>query len=196
MTDPVIVKVGGSLYERTDLAPRLTRLLARPDLQPTLLVPGGGKLADDVRRLDRLHRLGQEASHWLALNVLSVNATFLARLLPGSHVVPGPEEALPVWECGGVAILDACRFAEADESRPGALPHSWQVTSDSIAARLAVVCQARKLVLLKSVSFPEPIDWVEASRQGFVDEWFVKVLEQAANLEIEAINLRSGQREM
>ena len=32
----------------------------------------------------------------------------------------------------GVRVLDCLAFMQEDESRPGALPHSWAVTSDSI----------------------------------------------------------------
>ena len=72
-----------------------------------------------------------------------------------------------------------------------ALPHHWSVTSDSIAARVAVAAGAEHLVLLKSVTIPEGMDWEEAAERGFVDEWFARTLRPAgASLKVRAVNLR------
>ena len=93
---PVIVKVGGSLYDLPDLGPRLLRLLDRPEMQPTFVVPGGGRLVDDIRGLDRLHRLGEEASHWLALSVNAVSGAMRMQSGTGQTAsqMPQPQHAL------------------------------------------------------------------------------------------------------
>jgi aspartokinase-like uncharacterized kinase len=181
----VVVKVGGSLFDLPDLGPRLRAWLARLSAAEVLLVPGGGPTADVVRDLDRRHALGEEASHWLALRALTVNAHFLQALLPGAVVVPQPRA------CGARSVLDPYAFAHADEGRPGCLPHCWQVTSDSVAARAAVVGQARRLVLLKSVTLPQGMAWDKAGQCGLVDGAFAGVLEQAAEpLRVSAVNFR------
>ncbi len=112
-------------------------------------MPGGGPAADALRMLDRVHVLGEEAAHWLALRALSVNAHFLACLLPGAPVVPRPPTPT---DAGDAFILDPTAFFQEDDHRPGALPHTWHVTSDSLAVRVAVYAGARELVLLKSVA--------------------------------------------
>src|SRR4051812_40903280 len=125
-----VAKVGGSLYDLPDLRQRLGAWISGSGGR-VLLVPGGGAAAGVVRHLDRAHALGEEAAHWLALRSLTVNAHFLGGLL-GSRVVgtPGDED---------LAVLDAHAYCLADEARPGALPHSWQATSDAVAARVAEV---------------------------------------------------------
>src|SRR5262245_30170118 len=117
-----IVKVGGSLYDMPDLSVRLRKFLARLDGQVRLF-PGGGPAADVIQSYDARHSLGEESCHWLALRMLSVNAYFLASLLPGIGVVNGHSAALH-------AVLDPYEVAKADEANPGRLPHSWNVTSD------------------------------------------------------------------
>ena len=77
-----IVKVGGSLYDLPDLGSRLLRFLGELSASRVVIVPGGGPAAEQVRQWDAVHRLGEEASHWLALRATSVNAHFLASLLP------------------------------------------------------------------------------------------------------------------
>src|SRR3954447_24129718 len=82
---PIVVKVGGSLYDLPDLGPRLAAWLGTLP-EPVLLVPGGGAMADVVRDLDRCHGLGEAISHELALRSLTMNAWFLAALLSRTAV--------------------------------------------------------------------------------------------------------------
>jgi aspartokinase-like uncharacterized kinase len=149
-------------------------------------VPGGGPTTDAIRALDAELRLGEEAAHWLALQALTINAHVLAALLPGTAIVSIPLANDPV------TLLDAYAFARADDGRPGCLPHTWRATSDSLAARAAVVIGARELILLKSGALAEPIDWGEASRLGYVDPCFPEVLRSARPpLAVRAVNLRA-----
>ncbi len=183
------MKVGGSLYDLPDLGPRLRDWLARLGCREVVLVPGGGAAADVVRDLDRAHGLGEETAHWLALRAVSLNARFLASLLP-SAVVSADLDAWPgLWAGGTVPVLDAHAFAAADDGRPGCLPHHWGATSDAVAARLAVVVGAARLVLLKSVTVPDGTDWARASRRGIVDEVFAGIV-ACHGLEVRAVNLR------
>jgi aspartokinase-like uncharacterized kinase len=186
---PVVVKVGGSLFDVPDLGHRLRRWLDANGLLQVVLVPGGGPLADAVRALDRRQSLGEEASHWLAIQAMGVGASFLARILPGSVVVRDLAECPQCWLQKQVPILDALPFAVTDEGKPGCLPHRWDVTSDSIAARVAVVLGAGRLILLKSTALPEGIDWAEAGRRGFVDRNFAEVL-RGRDIQVEVVNLR------
>ena len=175
-----VVKIGGSLFDLPDLATRLCRWLDIQPKGPLLVVPGGGGLADAVRDLDRRHRLGEKRAHWLALGALALNARFLEALLyPMARVVASWKTCPRVWRAGKVAIADVYPFLQEDEGRDGCLPANWSVTSDSVAARLAVLGRARQLILLKSVTVPENIDWTEAGRLGFVDAYFAEALAQA-----------------
>jgi hypothetical protein len=93
---------------------------------------------------------------------------------------------------GRRAILNAYTFARADEGQPGSLPHHWSVTSDSVAARVAVVTGAHELILLKSVTIPPTPDWRSAAREGWVDPYFTDVLLQAkTTLQVRSINFRA-----
>jgi 5-(aminomethyl)-3-furanmethanol phosphate kinase len=178
----VIAKVGGSLYGLSDLADRLRTWVAAAG-RDVLFVPGGGDGADVIRRLDETHRIGAGPAHWLALRVLTVNAHFLAGLL-AAPVVPFPDPAGPP-----IRVLDPFAFCRADEGGAGALPHTWGVTSDAVAARAAEVVSAR-LVVLKSTDLPTGMDWTQAAVAGFVDETFPRVVARAG-LRVGWVNLRS-----
>jgi aspartokinase-like uncharacterized kinase len=190
-----VVKVGGSLYDLPDLGPRLHRWLTEQCAgRRVILVPGGGLLVDSIRHLDRCHGLGEETSHWLALRALRVNAHFLASLLPPASVIGHCGELGRAWEKKQLPVLDVHEFARGDEQRPGHLPHSWAVTSDAFAARIAVVLRASHLILLKSTTIPPGMDWMVAGRLGLVDSLFADILRDApADLHVRCVNLRTGE---
>jgi 5-(aminomethyl)-3-furanmethanol phosphate kinase len=181
-----VIKVGGSLYDWPDLGPRLASWLKSLAAEKIILVPGGGPLADAVRELDRLHHLGDEEAHWLALRSLSVSARFLQALLPASVVCDRLEECALAWAGRRVPVLDPLGFALADECSADPLPHTWSTTSDTLAARVASVAGAADIILLKSVFVPANLE--EASACGLVDPHFCKA---AASLTVRALNFRA-----
>lgn len=145
-----------------------------------------------IRELDRRHRLGEERAHWLALHALTLNAHFLAALLPGAAVADCLDECPEFWRRGLVPVLNAHAFARADQGQPDCLPPSWEATSDAVAARVARVAGARKLILLKSVQFPKEASWAEVARRGFVDAGFTQAVDPA--LTVESVNFRDWPR--
>lgn len=179
-----VVKVGGSLYDLPDLGDRLRRWLPTLEAPRILLVPGGGQAADLVRDFTRRHGLSEEEAHWLALRAVGMNAHFLAALLPGTPIVHDPAACE-----GGLAVLDAFAFARADEARPDPLPHTWSVTSDSLAARVARIAAAGWLILLKSVTIPPETPWHDAARRGWVDPTFPEVV--PLEMAVSAVNFRT-----
>jgi aspartokinase-like uncharacterized kinase len=161
----IVAKVGGSLYDDPRLGPAL-RMWVAEQPGPALLVPGGGEFADAVRKLDEVHGLGEEAAHWVAIASLSVAGEFLRRIVPG------------------VDILDPLAFF----TRHDLTPHTWAVTTDSLALAAAVHLKASTLVLLKSADRP-PGSWAEAAAVGFVDAHF-PTLAAGTSLPITAVNFR------
>lgn len=188
---PIVVKVGGSLFDLPDLGVHLRRWLESLGERQVLLVPGGGAAADVVRQLDRTHQLGDESSHWLALRAMTLNAHFLAALLPEAEVITSVTECGRCWRERALPILDAYAFAHADEPNARHLPHTWDVTSDSVAARVSELLRAREVILLKSVSSAGPFDVDQATRLGIVDGYFAQAL--AKNIGVRIINFRASE---
>ena len=182
---PVVLKLGGSLLDWPDWPGRLTSFLAGlPDFQPVLIV-GGGRFADVLRDLDRLHNLGETQSHALALRVLDTTAHLAATLLPGSIVVDNLAQIASIHDQGKLPILAPRRFLDRDDHEsPDPLPHAWTTTTDSIAARLARHLRAA-LILLKSVPRPPGVtDWPTLARLGLVDPEFPRAVAGVAKVSI------------
>lgn len=185
---PTLIKLGGSLLDLPGLRGRLTAVLAAHP-RPALLV-GGGATTDVVRRMDRVHGLGEEASHWLATRGLTLNAHIMAALLGDAVVVSDEPQMRGAWAAGKTPVLDAFAFLARDErSSESPLPHQWAAGSDSVGARISRMLNAAAYVLLKSTPLPEGIDAAEASRRGIVDERFP---EEARHLpRVLVVNLRA-----
>jgi hypothetical protein len=74
--------------------------------------------------------------------------------------------------------------------RDAALPSSWGVTSDAVAARVAVAVGAGELVLLKSAP-PPPGDAAAWAACGYVDAWLPRVL-AGTTVRVRGVDLRAG----
>jgi 5-(aminomethyl)-3-furanmethanol phosphate kinase len=137
-----VVKVGGSFAARPAQLRRLMETLAGAARRRWLVVvPGGGSFADEVRRVDRRFRLSDSAAHWMAVLAMDQYAYLLQRLAPGAALVRRRSEL----RRGRVnVLLPAAWLLRADP-----LPHSWDVTSDSIAAWVAAQLSVRRLMLVK-----------------------------------------------
>lgn len=176
----IVVKVGGSLYDWHGLGPALRAFVAALEPAPVLLIPGGGDFADAVRKLHAVHGFTEEQSHWLAIDSLWPAANFLRRLL-GVGLTETPTQ-----KGDRVAVLDLTTYCHSEAT----LPHSWEVTTDSLAARVATRARADRLILLKSVDVPPGTPWDEAAARGWVDGYFTRALAGFPG-RVEAVNLRT-----
>lgn len=181
-----VIKLGGSLLDWPELAVRLRRWLANQPPAANVLIVGGGPLVEGLRSIDRAQRLSASAAHWLAIDAMSLTSRSLCEVLPEASLV----DSLAAIDAGSVKqllILDVAPTLRAEQGTDTALPESWDVTSDSIAAHVAHQLQAAELVLLKSSDAPEQGTAEALARAGHVDAYFPRV---AAELTVRCVNLR------
>ena len=161
---PLVMKVGGSLLNRSRWPILLGDLIAAESAgqRPVHLIVGGGPLVDGLRQLDRAEPQPAEQMHRLAIAAMSLTADIVAQRLGLTCVTD--------FTSAGPSVLDISH-SSACLAAITALPCSWTVTSDSIAAAVAASINA-ELLLVKSVapsgSAIEPL--VEA---GWLDGYFV-----------------------
>jgi aspartokinase-like uncharacterized kinase len=143
---PLVIKVGGGLL---GIPGALREVCATVGLlgrrQAVVVVPGGGPLADLVRELDRTVGLSDDASHWMAMLAMDQYAHLLAERIEGAALVEEPGAIAATLAAGRVAVLAPSRWLRAADP----LPHSWDATSDSVAAFVAGAIDATRLVLVK-----------------------------------------------
>jgi aspartokinase-like uncharacterized kinase len=177
-----VVKVGGGLGRAAGdgaLRALCTTLGELGQRHPLLVVPGGGGFADAVRDADRRFRLRAPTSHHMAILGMEQFGWLLSDLIPGAARCTS---LLQVSAGRTTVLLPAALPLDA-------LPTSWHVTSDSIAAWAAGQAGAGRLVLVKAVDglfadWPprgEPLARLTVAelatlRAGGVDEYLPTVL--------------------
>ena len=136
------------------------------------MVVGGGAAAELVRDWDRAHHLGAEAAHQLALRAMRLNADLITRLLSTARVVADPHGLDSACAAGALPLVDVGAWlSDAEAAGRATVPHTWQATSDSIAAWFAGERDAAELILLKSIPQPGG-DLQRAITDGSIDAHF------------------------
>ena len=164
MAVDLVVKVGGGLLKCDGDLDRVREAIASVARERRLLVvPGGGPFADAVRTLDAHVRLSDDSAHWMAILAMDQYAHVIANRMPGWALVSDLREIEAALVASRVPVLMPYRWLrDADP-----LPHSWDVTSDSIAAWVAGAVGAHRLVLIKPSG---------ASGEDLVDPYFRRAL--------------------
>jgi aspartokinase-like uncharacterized kinase len=164
-TDGVlVVKIGGGLAAipgALNAACSAVADLARR--HRVVVIPGGGPFADAVREFDRLEGLGDDTAHWMAILAMDQYAHGLAQRIDRAVLVEEPGGIGPALGAGRPAVLAPYRWMRSAD----VLPHSWDATSDSVAAFIAGALDAAHLVLVKPRDGPA---------EGMVDGCFLLVL--------------------
>ena len=124
-----VLKLGGSLMSTArDLMCALSILTE--DGYSFLVVPGGGPMADLVREIDSMYEISEEAAHWMAILAMEQYAYFLA---DGGRASLTREIRRPEGD-QAIEILLPYQVLQKDDL---GLVHSWDYTSDSVAALVA-----------------------------------------------------------
>ena len=147
MSQHTVLKVGGSLARGDGLQDLCREISVLGHQHPLLVVPGGGEFSDLVRQAYSRYDLGETAAHCMALLAMDQYGYLLSRLIEGSSLETGMDSACRTAASGRVAIL----LPSASVLDSDCLPHSWQVTSDTIAAWVARETGSPRLILLKDV---------------------------------------------
>jgi aspartokinase-like uncharacterized kinase len=118
----IVIKFGGSLIHRAKELIKEIIDYSNESKDKILIVPGGSIFADIVRKVNA----SQEAAHWMAVLAMEQYGYFLADGTDARLTCD-----LSIEE--GVSIFLPYAFMK----RKDELPHTWDVTSDTIAAWVA-----------------------------------------------------------
>jgi aspartokinase-like uncharacterized kinase len=144
-----VIKIGGGLSAAPGALDAVcTTVSGLGRTQRIVVVPGGGPFADAVRRFEGSHGLSADAGHWMAMLAMDQYAHVLAERIVGARMVEDPGTIEETIGRAGVAVLAPSRWMRAAD----VLPHTWQATSDSVAAFVAGALDAARLILVKPAS--------------------------------------------
>ena len=186
------IKIGGSLISYTEELIDLMQSLDKfSKSYKIVIIPGGGPFANIVRDLYRQYNLSETVAHWMAILAMDQYGFFLSNLSENAVTISSIDNTKELALSNKLVII--LPFQILYKRDP--LEHSWNVTSDSIAAHIATLINAESLILLKDVEGifkhdpkQEPSELIaELDRHDFnafttqkcVDKYFPKILAQS-----------------
>ncbi|MHA1409914.1 MAG: amino acid kinase family protein [Candidatus Odinarchaeia archaeon] len=145
----IVVKVGGSLFvdfNKTALIFNTLLELIHGGYR-LVVVPGGGMFADSIRMLQKKYNITDDAAHWLAILSMVQTAYLIMDINKYAVIFSNIKELNALYDKNFLPIVNAHDFLKSDDR----LPHSWDITSDSISVFIANKLNSKKLILLKDV---------------------------------------------
>lgn len=125
----ILIKLGGSLINTARKIVKDLIIYANSTSETIIIVPGGSIFADTVRKINP----GEESAHWMAVLAMEQYGYYLADGTDAELI-----DNLEIPGTGTYILLPYRILKEKDE-----LPHTWDVTSDTIAAWVALQLGAR-----------------------------------------------------
>jgi probable H4MPT-linked C1 transfer pathway protein len=179
-----VFKVGGSLLAYPELlASTLAAIVEASMHAPVAIVPGGGTFADAVRDTGHRLHLAEDTAHWMAVLAMDQYAHLLAGMRTELTLVASERDVELAIASGRIPVVAPYRWLrDADP-----LPHTWNVTSDSVSAWVASTLGATQLVLVKPPG---------ATGEGAVDPYFSRALLPGLRWSIVAAPLSSRALEL
>lgn len=167
----MILKLGGSLLSSPALMQYL-QLSCEKGRGQLVIVPGGGVFAEQVRITQKKWQYDDITAHTMAILAMQQMALLFQGLCP-DLVLIDKVAAIPLALQQQNVVVWSPLAAELDAA--GVLA-SWDVTSDSLAAWLALQLSVSKLILVKSASIPEDMTLEQLSTSGIIDQAFTRLV--------------------
>ena len=168
-----VVKLGGSHATGPYLKDWLAAIAA--EAGSIAIVPGGGPFADAVRTAQASMGFDDPAAHAMALMAMAQFGCALRSLNPALTLAASRSAILRALKDGKVPV-----WSPEPMARAAALPETWDLTSDSLAAWLAGALGAGRLLLVKHGRFEgATLDAHDLVARGVVDPLFPHYLRES-----------------
>ena len=150
----IIVKIGGKILEDKEnlqsTIAQLRELLKKKIVQNVLIIPGGGSLANFVRKIDAKLNIGDDLSHWMAILAMDYNGMELSKKISSIDYINDfklLQQLINEKQKRQILIFGPFNYLYKEDI----LPHSWEVTSDSITLLLANRLKLNTCYLIKDL---------------------------------------------
>ena len=107
-----------------------------------LFVIGGGEFANLIRKYDNEMEFSEDVTHETAIDAMDILAKLLNDKLAFTEISYTIEEAIRISDLNKIPIMICSDILKENEP----FAHSWDVTSDSIAAYIASLLDAKLLI--------------------------------------------------
>lgn len=133
-----IVKIGGSLFPdyAIDLAKRLENT-------NSCIVLGGGEFANLIRKYNDEIKFTEETNHWTAIDCMDIIAKLVNDKVESTKLAYSIDDVNQIADEGFTPIFAVSEFLKTENP----FECSWDVTSDSIAAYISNLLNAKLLIV-------------------------------------------------
>ncbi|MFX0082968.1 MAG: hypothetical protein ACFE94_14560 [Candidatus Hodarchaeota archaeon] len=144
-----LFKIGGSILEDFEnlnsTITQLSQLFEDDVIQRIILIPGGGSFANFIRKVYSELKFTDELAHWMSIISMNYNGLELSKKFPKLEIFEDYDKLKEIGK--NFCIFLPYQFLKENDK----LPHSWDVTSDSITLFLAKKIGLNECFLIKDV---------------------------------------------
>lgn len=133
-----VVKIGGSLFPNH--AMELAKQLRNTN---SVIILGGGEFANLIREYDDELSFSKETTHWTAIDCMDIMAKLVSDKVESTKLTYSIEEVNKISDEGFTPIFAVSEFLKNEDP----FDCSWDVTSDSIAAYISHLLNAKLLII-------------------------------------------------
>jgi hypothetical protein len=150
LTRIIVLKLSGHLINYINVVKKTIDVIKSMRDARFVLVPGGSIFADYVRDLQKTLGFDDDTAHWLAVKAMEMYAVMLINTIKDDAVAEASDlnEVNELLKEGRIPMVMPYRILRKRD----VLPHSWNVTSDSIAVLIASLLNAEMVILAKPVN--------------------------------------------
>ena len=133
-----VVKIGGSLFPDYAIA-----LADKLEGTSSLIILGGGEFANLIRKYDDEQVFSDKVNHWTAIDCMDIIAKLVDDKVDSAKLAYSIEDVNEIADEGFTPIFAVSKFLNEEDP----FECSWDVTSDSIAAYVAHLLNAKLLIV-------------------------------------------------
>ncbi len=161
-----VIKLGGSLEQSKQLIDCLG-CIANNVKDHIIIVPGGGLFSEHVRQSQQQWQFNDVIAHEMAILAMQQMALLFHSLQPGFQCLNTVKDIQSQIK-KNAPIIWSPKICELNKA---GIQASWDITSDSLAAWLAMQLHANQLSLIKATRIPNA-DMTQLIELGIVDKAF------------------------
>ncbi len=145
----IIVKIGGKILENFEnlknTINQFRALISQNKIQRIVIIPGEGSYANFIRKIDAELNIGDDLAHWMAVMAMDQNGIALSQQY---HEIMCFKEFEAFKKSNNpISVFLPYQFLHHTDQ----LPHTWDVTSDSITLYIANQLRLEYCYLIKNV---------------------------------------------
>ena len=144
-----IFKIGGKILEDIEnlssTISQLEQLYKEGIIHKIIVIPGGGSFANFIRKVYNELKFTEEVAHWMGIISMNYNGLELNKKFPNIELIENFDKLKDNRRI--FCVFLPYEFIKEKDN----LPHSWDITSDSISLFIAKELELKECYLIKDV---------------------------------------------